>query len=146
MEQQSRDFSTPAASSDPRHQTSDPTSGELVFELLGRPPSWNKAFRVNRRLGSVYMSKEAKDWKTYVEYAVRIAQSESGWQPREGLIAVHFWIYLNRPIDADNILKLTMDSIAKGIGVNDRWFLPRVIDLQTRHTQERIDVLIQNEG
>jgi Holliday junction resolvase RusA-like endonuclease len=41
-------------------------------------------------------------------------------------------------MDADNILKLTLDACAKAMGINDVRFLPRVWKMERRHKVEYI--------
>jgi hypothetical protein len=77
---------------------------------------------------------------------VRAQATESAWSAKEERTIVDISISLKRPMDADNILKLTLDAVASGLGINDRWFLPRVWSLQTQQDTEYVDLSIWQEG
>jgi hypothetical protein len=48
-------------------------------------------------------------------------------------------------MDADNLLKLTLDAIATGLQVNDRWFIPRVWELEFGNKDEHIVLVLSQE-
>jgi hypothetical protein len=48
-------------------------------------------------------------------------------------------------MDADNLLKLTLDAIATGLQVNDRWFIPRVWELEFGNKDEHIVLALSQE-
>ena len=116
----------------------------LRIRLLGRPPSWNAAYRAHGSI--VYKTRIAKEWKTLIESLVRARALETDWSAKEERTIVDISISLKRPMDADNILKLTLDAVASGLGINDRWFLPRVWSLQTQQDTEYVDLSIWQEG
>jgi len=85
------------------------------------------------------MTKEAKQWKKIVSVIASAAKSEQQWSCEgDTMLVVDVWIYVKRAIDADNILKLTLDAIASGIGVNDARFMPRVWALKKKCDEEKI--------
>ena len=108
----------------------------LAIRLNGRPPSWNSAYRSAGKI--IYMTRPAKAWKEYVEEAVRWEIKGKKWSLSgdETQIVVNINTFLNRPMDADNILKLTLDACAKAMGINDVRFLPRVWKMERRHKVE----------
>jgi Holliday junction resolvase RusA-like endonuclease len=109
----------------------------LELTLHGRPPSWNAAYRA--RKSYIYMTKEAKQWKKIVSVIAGAAKSEQQWScERDTMLVVDVWIYVKRAIDADNILKLTLDAVAAGIDVNDARFMPRVWALKKKCDEEKI--------
>jgi Holliday junction resolvase RusA-like endonuclease len=84
------------------------------------------------------MTRPAKAWKKYVEEAVRWEIKSKKWSLSgdETHIVVNINTFLNRPMDADNVLKLTLDACAKAMGINDVRFLPRVWKMERRHKVE----------
>jgi Holliday junction resolvase RusA-like endonuclease len=85
------------------------------------------------------MTREAKQWKKIVSVMAGAAKAEQQWTcDSDTMLVVDVWIYVKRSIDADNILKLTLDAIALGIGVNDARFMPRVWTLKKKCDEEKI--------
>lgn len=64
-----------------------------------------------------------------------------GFQPT-GQLLICYQMFLARNIDADNVLKLTNDAIAKAIGINDSRFLPVVLHKSSGNTQPRLVISI----
>jgi len=60
-------------------------------------------------------------------------------------IVIDIWVHLNRAMDADNILKLTLDAVAAGLQVNDRWFIPRVWELEFGNKDEHVVLVLSQE-
>ncbi|NBT48622.1 MAG: RusA family crossover junction endodeoxyribonuclease [Actinobacteria bacterium] len=109
----------------------------LVITLVGRPPSWNSAYRA--RKSYIYMTREAKSWKKLTTLITSEAVKAQNWScQRDTMLIVDVWIYVKRTIDADNILKLTLDAVAAGLGINDARFLPRVWELNKKCDDEKI--------
>lgn len=109
----------------------------LELTLFGRPPSWNAAYRA--RKSYIFMTREAKSWKKLTTMLTSEAVKAQNWScGRDTMLVVDVWIYVKRAIDADNILKLTLDAVAAGIGVNDARFLPRVWELKKKCDDEKI--------
>ncbi len=109
----------------------------LVITLLGRPPSWNSAYRA--RKSYIYMTREAKAWKKLTTIITGEVAKQQNWScGRDTMLIVDVWIYVKRTIDADNILKLTLDAVAAGLGVNDARFLPRVWELNKKCDGEKV--------
>jgi Holliday junction resolvase RusA-like endonuclease len=112
-------------------------STSLELTLIGRPPSWNAAYRA--RQSYIYMTREAKSWKKLTTLITKTAAEQQQWRcQRDTMLVVDVWIYVKRAIDADNILKLTLDAVAAGLGVNDARFLPRVWELKKKCDDEKI--------
>lgn len=113
------------------------TVHSLELTLLGRPPSWNAAYRA--RKSYIFMTREAKSWKKLTTMLTSEAVKAQNWSCKsDTMLVVDVWIYVKRAIDADNILKLTLDAVAAGIGVNDARFLPRVWELKKKCDDEKI--------
>jgi Holliday junction resolvase RusA-like endonuclease len=128
-------------------QTFDLPLGALELEIQGKPPSWNAVYRA--RNSYVYMTREGKDWKEYVELLTRAQREKKIWKPdrADSYLAVNIWVWLSRPMDADNVLKVTLDAVAKGLEVNDRRFLPRVWGmLKCKAGEERLRIVIGEEA
>jgi len=117
---------------------------EFELTILGRPPSWNSAYRA--RNSYIYMTREVKNWKEMVTILAQSARQTQQWSCKpDTMLIVDLWIHVNRSMDADNILKLTLDAVAEGIGVNDARFLPRVWELKKKCDEERIVIKIREE-
>lgn len=117
----------------------------LEIYLPGRPPSWNRAYRVANRI--IYMTREAKAWKEEVtkrtEAAILMRPDFIPVDKKR--IVIDIWAHLNRPMDADNLLKLTLDAVATGLHVNDRWFIPRVWELEFGNKEEHVLLVLSQE-
>jgi Holliday junction resolvase RusA-like endonuclease len=127
-------------------RTFDLALGDLELEIPGKPPSWNAIYRA--RNSYVYMTREGKDWKSYVESLTRAQREKKFWKPSraESYLSANLWIWLSRPMDADNILKVTLDAVAKGLEVNDKRFLPRVWGMmKCKAGEERLRIVIGEE-
>jgi len=117
--------------------TERPVAAPLELTLMGRPPSWNAAYRA--RKSYIFMTREAKSWKKLTTILAQTAAADQQWScGRDTMLVVDVWIYVKRAIDADNILKLTLDAVAAGIGINDARFLPRVWELRKKCDEEKI--------
>lgn len=117
----------------------------IRIDVLGRPPSWNHAYRRGRE-GRVVLTDDARRWKEDIRLLTLDTVNRTGWRHSGGPIAVYVWLYLDQEMDADNGLKLTLDGLALGLRVNDRLFLPRVMGLRTGQSPERVVLYVVNEG
>jgi hypothetical protein len=111
--------------------------------LPGVPPSWNHAYEFGKRertdgFGRVKLNSRGEaityravfkkpEVQLYQDRAALIIASARppGWRWNGGLMYVDFYAYLMRDIDCTNIQKIIEDALARTIGVNDRFFLPR---------------------
>jgi Holliday junction resolvase RusA-like endonuclease len=85
------------------------------------------------------MTREAKEWKKSTTTLTKVAAHDQQWSCKpDTMLVVDVWIYVKRTIDADNILKLTLDAVAGGLGVNDARFLPRVWELKKKCDEEKV--------
>ena len=119
------------------------------FTLPGQPPSWNTAYRIitkhGRRGGYQALGKtsEAKRYQIGAANIIRSAKP-SRWKPI-GQLRIHYWLYLARDMDCDNVLKLINDVIQTATGVDDKWFLPTVEEKTTGWGKKaRVEVVIED--
>jgi len=93
------------------------------------------------------MTREAKAWKEEVTKRTEAAIiSRPDFIPVDKKrIVIDIWVHLNRPMDADNLLKLTLDAVATGLHVNDRWFIPRVWELEFGNKEENVLLVLSQE-
>ena len=93
------------------------------------------------------MTREAKAWKEEVtRQTIAAIVARPDFIPVDKKrIVIDIWAHLNRPMDADNLLKLTLDAIATGLQVNDRWFSPRVWELEFGNKDEHIVLALSQE-
>jgi hypothetical protein len=92
----------------------------------------------------MYLTKEAEEWKRLVHYTALDAFNRSKWRPGKGQIVVDYWLSLGDEMDVDNTNKLTFDSLAKAIGVNDKVFLPRCQEKLLRQVDEGVVLHLRN--
>lgn len=110
--------------------------------IPGQPISTNHAYRTGRmnvsRKGTPVLNAdgtpkvihrpvktpEAQQYHDDVLLLARNAKP-SRWEP-VGQIRVVIDLFLTRDMDADGCLKVLLDGLADGIGVNDKMFLPTV--------------------
>ena len=118
----------------------------LFIRIEGRPPSWNSAYRSAGKI--IYMTRPAKAWKQYVEEVLSKQIESEKWSLSgdETQIVVNINTFLNRPMDADNVLKLTLDACAKAMNINDVRYLPRVWKMERRHKAEYITLEFVEEN
>jgi hypothetical protein len=121
-----------------------PEAGLRII-VPGRPETWNHAYKRSRHTGKPVLTEDARLWKEAVYLTSLNAFNRSRWRPTGRRIAVHIWLYLSTDMDADNSLKLTLDGLARGIGVNDKLFLPRVMAKEVGIARERIEFYLTNE-
>jgi len=70
------------------------------------------------------LTPEAKQWRDDVQLVAQTAKP-SRWKP-SGQLRIVIDLRLAQDIDADNVLKLILDGLARAIDYNDRHFLPCV--------------------
>ncbi|MBA3875622.1 MAG: hypothetical protein C0498_01575 [Anaerolinea sp.] len=131
----------------PNHQREPvlPDVPGLRVDVLGRPPTWNHAYR-RLRDGRVVLTPEARWWKEGVATLALDAVNRTGWRPVGPLHGVYIWLYIGAEMDGDNATKLTLDGLARGLRVNDRTFLPRLMGKWTGEAHERVVLYVVNEG
>lgn len=120
--------------------------------ILSLPPSVNHAYHnihfCSGRVGRKY-TKEAQNWmdesineikKTNIN--IHIINQDKPF------IIVEFYIYWanKRRRDSDNIMKLTLDAIKEGVGIDDSLFLPRVISIDIDKTNPRLELIIYDKN
>ena len=123
---------------------SPPSSFRFVIE--GSPPSWNQAYRIVRvphRGGGSHQqmakTREAEEYQMYLVAPAARRARPPNWKP-QGQVRVLYWIRLKRPMDADNALKLINDGVARGLGLDDKLFLPCVQELSTGHKRPHVEI------
>jgi Holliday junction resolvase RusA-like endonuclease len=103
--------------------------GTLILEL---PPTLNQSYRVLRfgQRAGIGLTPEAKAWKELIAWEAR---SKFGAVHPRGTYELRLVQHLNKNSrDVDGNVKLVMDGVADGIGINDNRFfrveLIKVID------------------
>ena len=111
--------------------THDPYSGlpladtrHVLAFTIPLPPPANNAYPTNFKTGRRYLTGRGKAFKQIASVDARIAMIESGWQPGAGPLGLRLrlWFPNKRRTDLDGRIKLTQDSIADGLGVDDSIF------------------------
>lgn len=83
----------------------------------------NHAYRSNGRGGRI-LTDEARAWRDGAVLMVRAASHALEWHAGEN-VEVALRLYVpngeSRP-DADNLCKVVLDAVERGLGINDKWF------------------------
>lgn len=113
-------------------------SGAFRVDVPGQPPSWNASYRIItlRGHGSWKKMPEAESYQSSVTHLTRLARP-ADFNPLNQLF-ICYQLFLRRNMDADNVLKLVNDAIAKALDVNDSRFLPIVLSKSSGHDDPRI--------
>jgi hypothetical protein len=113
--------------------------------IPGQPPSWNHAYEFTKRertdhLGRVKLNgrgepitfravvkkPEVQRYQDNASLIIASARPARWMFPDNRQMYVDYFLYLTNNIDATNVIKMVEDALARTIGVNDRWMLPRV--------------------
>jgi Holliday junction resolvase RusA-like endonuclease len=98
------------------------------FEVPGQPPSVNHMYvRVRGRWDRQTKAPGIEQYQQDVVYLCRSAKPAE-WKVPDGYIRLRYAFHLRRDADCDNLLKVLNDAIAMALNVNDRMFLPCVMD------------------
>lgn len=120
------------------------------FTIEGQPVSWNKAYKIGvlsrpGGRGKYRTIIKTDDAVAYTHGVAKIASTArpSGWSP-SGLVVIEFRLFLGRVVDSDNVMKLVDDGIQMGTGVDDKWFLPRVMHKEwgLRPPERRVEIRV----
>lgn len=103
----------------------------MKFQVEGLPPSFNKAFKINYYLRNIYLSGEARNFKTKVKMSMPPMNFPDNCLFML-VIEYHYnWWYKNgklKKIDSANFDKLLYDAIAEKLGVDDSRFKKRFVE------------------
>ena len=104
---------------------------KVFIETL--PPTSNHAYgvAVNKRgKGYIYLTAEGKAWKTGAQLAVQAAdcQPEGFWKGKQLFVSLTFCYKSTLIYDVDGRVKLTLDAVADGLGFDDRYVFPLLLN------------------
>jgi Holliday junction resolvase RusA-like endonuclease len=108
------------------------------FTVPGQPVSWNHSYRWTTKKspgGEVRIQVKKPEAVAFQQAVTLIASAAkpSDFRP-EGQIIVGYEFLLGRSIDADNVMKMLNDALARNVlGVNDKRFLQVVLRHETGH-------------
>lgn len=120
----------------------------IVFDTL--PPDANHAYKhITRRSksGKTYTGRiltgAAQAWRDGAALTIRSAVQVMDWQPVAPL-CIEAWLYhpLMLGFDTDGRVKLLMDAIKDGTGIDDRYYLDHLI--RKRRGDERLIVQLSS--
>ena len=88
------------------------------------PPSVNHTY-VTTRSGRRVRMPAAERYQDVVGWETIVAKNASGWSWDGGHLRITVKLYPpdRRRRDAHNYLKVLLDGVAEGLGVDDKWFL-----------------------
>ena len=106
---------------------------EFTVFIPTLPPTSNHAYgvAVNKRgKGFIYMTAEGKAWKTGAQLAVQAAdnQPEGFWKGKQLFVSLTFFYKSTLIHDIDGLVKLALDSVADGLGFDDRYVFPLLLN------------------
>lgn len=121
----------------------------IRIDVPGQPPSRNHTYRIIRvkhrdggshqQLGKV---PGVESYQLVVSTLTRRALGTASL-PSMGPIRLRYWFYVNRDIDCDNAMKALNDAIAIGLGVDDKRFLPCVVEKHTKIKEPHVVIEIE---
>lgn len=96
----------------------------------------------NRSTGRPYITKSAgvEAYQLVVTSTARRARPADWVAPAQ--IRVQYRFYVKRDIDCDNALKALNDALAIALGVNDKVFLPCVLEKSTGHRDPYVMIMV----
>lgn len=100
-----------------------------VLTVEGQPPSVKHSYHIvkfGKRAGLAKLP-QVEAYQLIVKAAAERAKPP-GWQPRGEDVRVEFWFHLAQWVDTDNALSAISDALQWGTGVDDRRFLPCVVE------------------
>lgn len=126
-------------------------SSRFSLTMPGNPISWNHMYnRIQRpvpdgfggtkRIAVMAKTSDANLYQSQLTMLVRAARP-THFQPKDQII-VAYTMFLISDMDADNVLKVCNDAIATGLGVNDKRFLPVVVEKHIKVKNPRLDITI----
>lgn len=93
----------------------------------GQPPTVNHLYvRVRGQWNKIAKAPGVEQYQTDIAWLCRAARP-SGWQPT-GYVKVCYRFHLGRDADCDNLMKAINDALEAALGINDRMFLPCVLE------------------
>ena len=108
---------------------------------LPLPPSKNRWIGI--RNGRIYTTNEFKDYLIICGQYLMTQGVKREW--KEGKIIINIWVRTPRNnYDSHNIIPALCDALEDYLGINDKWFLPRIMDFEVRPDNSGIDVEIIN--
>lgn len=112
------------------------------LEIAGQPPSWNQSYRIItiRGHGSLKKTSAAQSYQDDIIRLTRAA-CPSDFTPA-GQLLICYQMFLLRNADADNILKIANDGIARALEVNDSRFLPVVLSKTSGDRNPRLVISV----
>jgi len=121
------------------------------FTIPSQPISVNHAYqviRVKTKEGSQRRLGKIPGVENYQIVAATMARralarfltDEGPDFPLDQQVQVRYWIRSRRGVDASNVIKIAEDGIAAGLGINDKWFLPCVVENSKGHKEPHIEV------
>ena len=106
---------------------------EFTVFIPTLPPTTNHAYTiaVNKRgKAYTYMTAEGKAWKAGAQLKVQAAndQPEGFWKGKRLYVTLIFFDKSTLTYDVDGRVKLALDAVADGLGFDDRYVYPLLLD------------------
>lgn len=104
------------------------------------PPTSNHAYgvAVNKQARAfIYMTAEGKAWKDGAQMVVQAAndKAEGFWKGKQLYVSLTFFDKSVLTYDVDGRSKLALDAVAAGLGFNDRYVFPLLLDKRPSNVQ-----------
>jgi Holliday junction resolvase RusA-like endonuclease len=92
----------------------------LFTVRLPAPPGINASYRGAHGGGRLLLTDAAKAWKEQAAWLTRYARDEMGLLPRPPYVVTLGFYWPSRRFDVDGGIKLALDALFLGLGMNDR--------------------------
>ena len=113
------------------------------------PPTENHAYIITYNRKRI-LTKEAKDWQVDAGYRAIYAKRKQGWSlsQDEWLVMELYFFFPNRLMrDSHNMLKVLLDAFEGILYANDRYVLPRIMEVMYDKQDPRLEIhLYRKEG
>jgi Holliday junction resolvase RusA-like endonuclease len=127
---------------------------EFRFVVEGSPPSINRTYKIvymhpfchscGRGRATLAKASEVATWQDQVAWLAKAARP-SGWMPARRVRIIMDVYVKNERQDADGPSKALQDSVAHGLGFDDRICLLTTRRKEVDKLRPRIEVSIENE-
>lgn len=100
----------------------------ITFRIDGLPPSYNRMFNINYNFREIYLSDEARHFKTKVKFAVpffSVTTADTYGMDIEYHSNFKTKCGKNKKIDTHNCDKLLIDAIFEKLGIDDSYLWER---------------------
>jgi len=115
--------------------------------IVSLPPTENHAYIITNNRKRI-LTKEAKDWQIDAGYRAVYAKRKQGWSlcRNEWLVMELYFFFPNRLMrDSPNMLKVLLDAFEGILYENDRYILPRIMEVMYDKDNPRLEIYLKRK-